>query len=236
MGDRCSQYAHRGKMGDVVYSLPVIRHRGGMAILHFSDSGEWRVAEAFALLAPLLEAQAYLSVVDCQEPRTPAINLDLFRIHPLLFCQHLKYTFCDCFNVPHAAADTPWLVAPSPRSVSRVLICRSLISHGLFHWPGRLSRYAKEAAFVGLPREYDAFKREMQVEIPFLQTATLLDAANVIAGAEVFVGNQSVLLALAEGLGISCEVETVVPLAYEGQTKPRDAGWEGKVSFLRPGE
>ena len=71
-----------------------------------------------------------------------------------------------------------------------------------------------DAIFVGHESEYLKFKQEMQWDIPYHHTANLMELAQVIAGADQFIGNQSVSLALAIGLGVdfACEARSDLPM------------------------
>ena len=60
-------------------------------------------------------------------------------------------------------------------------------------------KYARDAVFVGLPDEHAAFCREVGPVTQY-PTDDLLQVARVIAGAKLFVGNQSSPRAIAEGL------------------------------------
>jgi hypothetical protein len=75
--------------------------------------------------------------------------------------------------------------------------------------------------FIGLPEEYEAFKKLTGWNIEHYPTQTLLDVAEVIAGCEQFLGNQSVALSVAQGLR--------VPYAYETR---RDLPMERNESFF----
>ena len=70
------------------------------------------------------------------------------------------------------------------------------------------------AVFVGLPDEYEQFCQQVGWQIPHAPTATMLEVASVIAGAERFIGNQSQCLALAIGLGVPfcCELRQDLPI------------------------
>ena len=68
--------------------------------------------------------------------------------------------------------------------------------------------------FVGLPDEYTAFCAATGWDIPFYPTNNMLELASVVAGANLFIGNQSQALALAIGLGTPyfCELRQDLPL------------------------
>jgi ADP-heptose:LPS heptosyltransferase len=73
---------------------------------------------------------------------------------------------------------------------------------------------AEKAVFVGLPDEYRAFQQQIGMTVPYYETRTMLELAQVIAGAEAFIGNQSQALAIAIGLGkeYACEARVDLPL------------------------
>jgi ADP-heptose:LPS heptosyltransferase len=67
--------------------------------------------------------------------------------------------------------------------------------------------FTKDAVFIGSPDEHELFQRETGIVITFVKVKDMLDMANIIAGADAFVGNQGLSLALATGLGKTCVVE-----------------------------
>jgi hypothetical protein len=56
-----------------------------------------------------------------------------------------------------------------------------------------------ESCFIGLQEEHLAFV-EAFGEVPYLPTADLLEAARVIRGSRLFIGNQSCCFAICEGM------------------------------------
>jgi hypothetical protein len=64
--------------------------------------------------------------------------------------------------------------------------------------------------FVGIQSEHDEFVGLFGF-IPRIETPTLLDAARIIAGARVFIGNQSCPMAIAIGLGVNVIQEVWEP-------------------------
>jgi hypothetical protein len=56
------------------------------------------------------------------------------------------------------------------------------------------------AFFLGLPLEYDIFKQKTGWNIPYQPVSNMLEMAQYIKGAEQFIGNQSLGLALAVAL------------------------------------
>jgi hypothetical protein len=69
--------------------------------------------------------------------------------------------------------------------------------------------------FVGLEAEHAAFTQATGWNIPWFATKDMLELAEVIAGADTFIGNQSQCYALAVGLGVQnirCEARVDMPL------------------------
>jgi hypothetical protein len=95
-----------------------------------------------------------------------------------------------------------------------------------FPWKRVIEKYGKWAKFVGTPTEHAAFNVAFSCEIPYYETPMLLDAAIAIAQADLFVGNQSCPLAIAEGLKkrVICEVCLHCPNCIS----PRDTFMAGR--------
>jgi hypothetical protein len=62
--------------------------------------------------------------------------------------------------------------------------------------------------FVGLPDEYNEFKKLTGWNLDYYPVKDMLDLAEVIAGCKKFLGNQSVSLSLAQGLRVPYAFET----------------------------
>ena len=103
---------------------------------------------------------------------------------------------------------SPWLSVPAPKTVEG----RSIVVNRTARWIGsspntvwadlKAQGVEEHALFVGLPEEYSAFCRATGWDIPYHPTPTMLDLAELIAGAGTFIGNQSQAYALAVGLGV----------------------------------
>lgn len=84
------------------------------------------------------------------------------------------------------------------------------------------------AVFVGTLEEHNDFQELFKVKIDYYKTKDLLELAQVIQGCEQFIGNQSVALSIAIGLGKSYQCE--VRKDYENT---RTAHGYGDVWFPR---
>jgi len=196
-------FKHSGKLGDLVYSLPTVRELGGgVLVLNPNRVFDFSLNAATSLL-PLLKEQPYIEDARLWHGETVAIDLDGFRncLGPYnLAMSHLIW--CG-LNVDAMLA--PWLsVEPHPHR--RPVFSRSLIRHGVSElWP--LCRHLlPNAVFVGTKEEHAGFEQEFG-EIEWHETQDLLQLTKFVAGGSVFVGNQSCLYAIAEGLKMRSVLE-----------------------------
>jgi hypothetical protein len=80
----------------------------------------------------------------------------------------------------------------------------------------------KMAIFVGTPKEHQEFCDLHQCNVEYRPVSDMLELARIIQGAEQFIGNQSMALTLALGLGKTywCEIR----LDYETTRTPHGLG------------
>ncbi|WP_168218976.1 terminase large subunit domain-containing protein [Limnoglobus roseus] len=125
-------------------------------------------------------------------------------------------------NTGHPDRETPWLTVDEPNHVADVIVHRSPRYHSRwFPWKKIVREYKDKVVFVGSREEHAAFEKEFGA-VPYHETPTLLDLARVIAGAKVFVGNQSSPRWIAEGLKKHVHVE-------------QDRGRRGNTHWQRAG-
>ena len=93
----------------------------------------------------------------------------------------------------------PWLkITPDPWSP--IVINRTTrYQNHFFPWEQLVEAFGSEMLFLGHPQEYQDFCDHYGM-IGYLPTIDLFKAAEVIAGSELFIGNQSSCNAIAEGL------------------------------------
>ena len=210
-----NNFLHSGDLGDVLYALPSIRAAGGgnLYLTHSRTSRELLTKPRFDSIAPLLRVQSYLKSVEWHIGQPITHNSELFRIHGFrreyTWGKSLVDMFADTFNLT-PDANAPWLTVPSGIKFSKphVVFSRSPRYHNpLFPWGEIFHFYQDNAIFVGLQSEWQEFAAEFG-DVPWHQTADLLELAKVIAGCSLFVGNQSCPYAIAEGLKANTIQET----------------------------
>jgi hypothetical protein len=194
-------FSSAGDCGDIIYSLTAVQALGGGSLRLFPAAYTTaRMTQATAeSLATLLRCQPYIA--DCRFAEQPeGIDLDAWRRH---YRSDLNVSdlVCAALGVPPQHREEPWLIVPQPRKVARVILHRSPRYHNwAFPWQRVYQKYRHEAAVVGTPDEHRDFCAYLG-PLPYVPTPTFLDLAEVIAGCQLFVGNQSAPMALALGLG-----------------------------------
>jgi hypothetical protein len=159
--------------------------------------------ERAAVLRPLLEAQDYVGkVVHGDNSNDRFIDFSTFRNGGLIYGVNLMTLQSDW--VKAGASPEPWLtVSPSARARGRVVCHRSpRYQNPYFRWDLLGEALGTKMLFVGLPHEAEALRRETGVEAEYVETRDYLELAELIAGADLFIGNQSSPMALAIGLGV----------------------------------
>lgn len=200
-----------GDLGDSVFLLPVLRHYGCRTL--YLAAANWTrqrlTWDKWQTLVPLLKAQTYIDSVEEWLGQHVEINGDDFRAKMFKELRNPDspfkgYSLIDWMlsthNVPLTAKDEAWITVPESRREAAVVFNRSPRYHNpFFPWPDIVRKYGKDAVFVGLQAEYEAFSR-LYGQVPYIQTENLLEVAKIIAGADLFVGNQSCANAISEGL------------------------------------
>lgn len=236
------RFKHSGATGDLIYSLALMKHFGGGEFYLHLNQIDWigqhyygskpnpfhqgrMTQKDFDYMKSFMLAQNYISDFKVMERNTEIThNLDRFRP---LFVGH-PGNYVDIYSTAFGITDPetqrmirtePWLTVPKPRVEHRdVVINRTsrwlppTLDEQWSRW--RTEGLEERSTFVGLPEEYTAFCDATGWEIPWYATPTMLDLAEVIAGAKLFIGNQSQALALAIGLGTPyfCEARRDLPL------------------------
>jgi hypothetical protein len=224
-------YKHSGAFGDLIYSLPMVKHFGGGDFYLHLNQIDWigqhyygappnqfhqgRLTEGdFEFMESFMLAQSYINGFEILNPNTHAIthNLDRFRPvfvgHPTNYIDIYSGVFGLNPDEARICASTPWLTVPEPTKLEG----RDIVINRTQRWipgtPGgqwaewQTQGYETRAVFVGLEAEYAAFTQTVGWNIPWVTTKNMLELASVIAGATTFIGNQSQCYALAVGLGV----------------------------------
>lgn len=95
----------------------------------------------------------------------------------------------------------PWLfIEPSQESKGRVVINRTFrYRNNLFPWKRVVEFYAEKLLFIGMPNEHEDFCNNFG-PVAYQPTKDFLEAGKLIAGSDLFIGNQSCAGMISHGL------------------------------------
>lgn len=235
-------YRHSGCLGDVLYSLPVIQKlgagelqliEGGVpAAIRKYNNGPVPAAyegklshKEIEMFLPLLLAQPYILSVSSKFEGEPDIDLDKFRgTVGQSFTGNFLATYFETFGIPYTDTDinASWLTV-EPNPVAQYVICRSMRYRSdksicIPTWKSVVddNDFEHTSVFVGLPDEHADFCNLFDVKIPYYKCDDFLQLAQVIAGAEMFFGNQTFAYGIAQGLNVPTMLETLTwrPLVH----------------------
>jgi hypothetical protein len=186
-----------GKTGDLLYGLPCAIAKGCDSLVLFR--GEWGdPREVRDRLQPLIPDWK----ICCEPNRWPpeCVDLDAFRKCPRLFQQHFTLSHAEMTGVDPAVYDKPWIEV-DPYIAHHIIVSRSFNTRGSFPYERMCRDLGGDVGFVGTRREWDDFCRLFPAcRAAFVDALNLRELAQVIAGADTFIGNPSAPLAIAEAM------------------------------------
>jgi len=231
-------YAHSGSLGDLIYSLVIPKHFGpgdfyvklrsidhttqkyGYAPQHVSEFHLRRMTnEDFDMLKPLLAVQPYVSQVIATDNPEFVVDYDLDKFRGVMwrsFVGNYLEGYYKTFNVPYTPQDitSPWLTVARPKQVASVVITRTFryrnpVSVATWRRYTEIPGFSEAAVFVGLPEEHADFEETFKLKVPHFKCRDFLQMAQVIAGCDLFIGNQTFAYSLAQGLGKATAMECI---------------------------
>lgn len=245
-------FKHAGDLGDIIYSLPVLKAlaNGVPAVLCIeaaSYTRQYLTPDKWCGIDELIRRQPYIQDVRAYN-MGEAVHRNLNDFRARLFQslrvgigadKHLTHWMCDAHGVPHTVLLEQWLTIADPIEAAPVVFARAgagrpphqVYQNELFPWYKVCEKYRGKAVFVGSSHEHAVFCAAFG-DVPHYQTATLLEAARVIAGCKLFVGNQTATHAIAEGLKKNIVLE--VWKAGQNCIVHRPGvwhGWDGNVNL-----
>lgn len=222
-------YSHSGSLGDLIYSLPVIK-KVGTGDFRVNLRGVHKVSAAYGYnvdiipeyhqqmiteqsynwLKPLLEYQPYIDTVTSgeYEDDNADVKLDAFRgVLWRSFTGNYVEGYYKTFNLTYTAEDitNPWLTSPTKR-IAKYIVTRTPrytdeSPESIAQWTSILNAVKDDCCFVGLLDEHNAFQDTFGVNLPLYMNEDFLDLASVINGADQVISNQTFVYSLATGLG-----------------------------------
>jgi len=209
-GKRCF---HPGDLGDIIAFLPILRAIGGgalavgpleMKLPRNVLPREPMTLSRFNFIRPLLIKQPYVHQFVFERQRrnknSESYDYDLSLFRKYMGAREESLTdwqarFC---NVKPDLS--PWLtVNPRTEFAGKTVIARSpRYLNPNFDWNKVIAN--RDVVFIGLIAEHARFCRMVR-RVPYVPVSNALEMAQIIAGSQLFIGNQSFPCWLAMGLG-----------------------------------
>lgn len=169
--------------------------------------GQEGVERLFSMVGPLVNAQPYIKecriIKDTDRIDWPSGQFrgQHYQRGRTLMDAHLAHLVKTKGIGREITGAEAWLeVEPSQLTEGKIVCNRTgRYRNSLFPWKAIVEHYRHRLVFVGLKHEWREFVSHFGY-VAWHPTSNLLEMAQLIAGAELFIGNQSCANALAEGL------------------------------------
>lgn len=173
-------------------------------------------AALFQALSPLLLYQEYINSFERWDGHEVDFDFDILRMHDttMPFGSINRY---HSYIYPDMATDLskPWLTVPDKkddRVIGKILINRTERYNNMLISYNFLKKYEHDAIFVGLPHEHELFCQQNNISISRLDANDFLEIAIAMKSCKFYIGGQSSLFQVAEGLKINRILEVCKPI------------------------
>lgn len=218
--EQATSVFHSGDLGDIIYGLLFASQLGKIKLFLGPDPKLFLRAqmtpETFAWLKPLFDRQDWIIKSEFRST-VPSVQYNLNDFRQTWFSGRKRSTtlfaaYAEHFRAPPLREDIPWLKAdPEYNKQYPIVIARSPRYRSPdFPWQMVSGYYAGRMQFIGHEDEYREWVASYGKTAVHRPVKNALDMANVIAGSELFIGNQSFPMALALALNVRV-VQEVCP-------------------------
>lgn len=174
----------------------------------------------FDYIFPLLNSLEYVDkVVYCPKKDVPAnyVELDSFKTQKFnLLASGNQVWYRKAFSIP-VPFEEKWMIWKAQAKLPEVSSFNVLVNKSTRFYNKSINYQfldeIENVGFFGLEMEYEDFKKRNNLsKIQFVPTKTALDVAQLLSKTNVFIGNQSLGFAIAEGMKIPRAVEVFEPV------------------------
>jgi len=188
-------------MGDIVYSLPAVIATGGGS--YYVSSRFHKHTNYYDTLHRLLEIQPSIIKVEYTiKPKDNSIIFDEYRaVWRLSKKKHLAVCHLEVVKKEFDLAQK-WLFNVEPKKIAPIVINKTR-RYGNKDWNNNLAKlqnYKDDLIFIGVDADYARLRSIIDFEIQRYDCKDALEIAQIIKGSKVFIGNQSLGFAIAEGM------------------------------------
>lgn len=185
---------------------------------------EGMFGKRFDALQPIYQATDYLTGIEWQEtPQGVTHDIGAFRFCPWHAGESLAHWQARSVEVELPQPPPIWLDVKAEHHHKIVVHRTARYQSPAFPWHLIIDKYHADIIFLGLPQEYADFQLKAgNRRIEYAPTVNLLQAAKIIKGSRLFIGNQSVMFWIAAGLGHPLIQETHHQYYSRDSIIPRD--------------
>lgn len=209
-------FSHSGDIGDIIYSLPAIKAKGGGELVLFNYPGRTyqpMTKERYDSLQPLLDFQPYIykSRFSTEHEDT---SLNGFRNHTR-HGENCSDWHLSTQGISWHARINKWLTVPEPIIKNKYIMAWTPRHHSFdFPWNYVVSKYDIDLGFLGYRDYHNEFCKKYSIaksRINYIEADNFLLIAQIIEGCDLFIGNLTSMTAVAEGLKKKIIVEGYHP-------------------------
>lgn len=209
---------HSGDLGDIIYSLLFCKTHLREIELFLGPDPRIKVREQmtqakFDWLAPLLRHQPWIKSVSYADSPPKDLDYNLNEFRKTWFGAttghragwRLFEVYSRHFGKPALPEDVPWLQVSHPIAdpVRPVIVSRSTRFRApSFPWQQISNHYAGRSRFVGYQSEFDEWTSSYGHTAIYKPVQDALEMARLIAGCQIFIGNQSFPMSLAMAMNV----------------------------------
>lgn len=196
-----------GDAGDLFLMLATLKYKGGTFDCYLRDNGATKgIVSRAHLVKPLLEAQPYINAVRIWKREdidwsSEGFRPSYHRRDDNLAGAHARHAMAVGFIKEMPDFSQPWLTVEGDKKWKDYVVINRTprYNNPYFPWNRVVEHYGERLIFIGASDEYEAFCRQFD-RVRYCITNDFLEAAKVIAGSALFIGNQSACMTIAEGL------------------------------------
>lgn len=230
-------FKHSGRLGDIIYALPLIKvmveKKSCKADFYIISDDFYEIKGAafhpgqgvtvsqglFDYIFPLLERLEYINkVVYCRKDDVSVdyVDLDSFKNQNFnLLASGNQIWYRKAYSIP-VPFEEKWITWKVQANLTEVASFNVLVNKSTRFYNKSINyQFLDEidnVGFFGLEMEYEDFKKRNNLtKLQYVATKTALDVAQLLSRCNLFIGNQSLGFAIAEGLKIPRAVEVFEP-------------------------
>lgn len=226
-------FYHSGDLGDIIYSLPCIEALGGGNLI-LGNNNLYKHSIPTIKITPnlvdqfktILLNQSYIKNILFEHKIKINFNLNKFRYLfnkwnnnelSVLESNKLKQTniidlYKNEFGITNNLYIKKWLHTNYSTTLSNIIINRTeRYNNYNFPWKQIVNNFKNQIVFLGHKKEYEKFVLDFG-NVSYYKT-NFKECLEILNGCKLFIGNQSFLYSLAEGLKIPTlqETDTYIP-------------------------